>query len=87
VDAAVNAEAGKKNSNNGDFHLGRQNNHPLELTTRVIAHQKLDYLLYNPVEAGFIENRKIICIAAIDYYTNRKGKIAIERIDPIIISP
>ena len=80
--------AGKKNSNNSDFQLWRQDNHPLELTTPEIAHQKLDYLHYNPVEAGFVEKPEdYLYSSAIDYYSNRKGLIEIRRIDPILKSP
>ena len=37
-------KAGKNNSNNNNFQLWQHNNHPIELTTGEIAHQKLDYL-------------------------------------------
>ena len=30
--------------------------HPIELTNGKIAHQKLDYTHYKPVEAGFVKN-------------------------------
>ena len=80
--------AGKKNSNNTDFRLWQQDNHPLELTTPAMAHQKLNYLHYNPVEAGFVEKPEdYLYSSAIDYYTDRNGKIAIERIDPILMRP
>jgi hypothetical protein len=53
----------------------------------VIAHQQLADLHYNPVEARFVEKPEdYLYSSAIDYYTNRKGKIAIERIDLFIIS-
>jgi putative transposase len=79
--------AGKKNSNNSNFQLWQQDNHPIELTTPAITHQKLDYLHYNPVEAGFVESpEEYLYSSAIDYYTNRKGKIPILHIDPQIIT-
>jgi hypothetical protein len=75
-------------SNNNNFQLWQPDNHPIELTTPVIAHQKLDYLHYNPVVAGIVEKPEdYLYSSAIDYYTNRKGKIAIERIDPILKAP
>jgi putative transposase len=80
-------KAGKENSNNINFQLWQQDNHPLELTTPEITHQKLDYLHYNPVMAGIVEKPEdYLYSSAIDYYTNRKGLIAIERIDPILKS-
>ncbi len=30
------------------------NNHPIELITEKIMHQKLDYIHKNPVESGFV---------------------------------
>jgi putative transposase len=57
--------------------LWQQDNHPLELTTPEITHQKLDYLHYNPVMAGIVEKPEdYLYSSAIDYYTNRKGLIA-----------
>ena len=77
--------AGKKNSNNLNFQLWQQDNHPIELATPVIAHQKLDYLHYNPVVAGIVEKPEdYLYSSAIDYYTNRKGMIDIILIDPIL---
>jgi putative transposase len=66
--------SGKKNSNNINFQLWQQDNHPIELTTPKITHQKLDYLHYNPVVAGIVEQPEdYLYSSAIDYYTNRKG--------------
>jgi putative transposase len=80
--------AGKENSNNENFQLWQQDNHPIELTTPAITHQKLDYLHYNPVEAGFVEKpENYLYSSAIDYYTSRKGMIDIILIDPILQSP
>ena len=70
--------AGTSNSNNDDFQLWQQNSHPIVLNDPGIAHQKLDYIHYNPVEAG------IVCIpedylysSAKDYYTSNKGLLDI----------
>src|SRR6266516_5875037 len=48
-------KAGKANSNNDNFQFWQQDNHPLLLNNPVIANQKLDYIHYNPVTAGFVE--------------------------------
>ena len=45
--------AGKKNSQNLAFQLWQQDNHPIELYDIKILHQKLDYIHYNPVVAGY----------------------------------
>ena len=65
--------------------MWQQEKHPVELTTPLMAHQKMDYLHYNPVEAGFVEKPEdYVYSSAVDYYTNRNGKIIIKRIDPIL---
>ncbi len=48
--------AGTKTKHNKGFQLWQQDNHPIALLTPAIAKQKLDYLHYNPVEAGFVLN-------------------------------
>jgi putative transposase len=85
MDIVADGRAGKKNSNNSNFQLWQQDNHPIELSTPFIAHQKLDYLHYNPVEAGFVRNPEdYLYSSAIDYYTSKKGLIQIEKIDTIL---
>ena len=77
-------QAGINNPNNGSFQFWRQDNHPIELNTMAIIHQKLDYLHYNPVEAGFVAvPEDYLYSSAVDYYTDKKGLIDIYRIDPL----
>jgi putative transposase len=45
---------GMHNSNNHDWQLWQQHNHPIELSTPAIAQQRLNYIHENPVEAGFV---------------------------------
>ncbi|MBS1600827.1 MAG: transposase [Bacteroidetes bacterium] len=78
-------KAGKSNSNNNGFQLWQQDNHPIELTTLAIAHQKLDYIHNNPVEAGFVEAPEdYLYSSARDYY-GRKGLIEIELLEPLLM--
>lgn len=46
--------AGKKNKRNKGFQLWQQNNHPIELSSNEMIDQRLNYVHYNPVEAGFV---------------------------------
>ena len=46
--------AGRKNTNNIDFQLWIQDNHPIQLSTEEMAVQRLSYIHNNPVEAGFV---------------------------------
>ena len=46
---------GSGNSNNGGFQLWQQHNRPIELYSRDVIMQKLNYIHSNPVKAGFVE--------------------------------
>jgi putative transposase len=71
--------AGKKNINNKDFQFWQQDNHPIELSNGIIAKQRLNYLHENPVRASIVyESQDYIYSSAVDYYTDRKGRITIE---------
>jgi len=77
--------AGQKNSNNANFQFWQQNNHPIELNTPAVTHQKLDYLHNNPVEAGFVRHPEdYLYSSATDYYMEASGLINILRIDMIL---
>ncbi|MBI2730528.1 MAG: hypothetical protein HYX40_07240 [Sphingobacteriales bacterium] len=79
--------AGKENSNNGNFQLWQQHNHPIALTTPQITHQKLDYLHLNPVASGFVEKPEDwLYSSAKDYYTGKKGMLDIILIEPLIVT-
>ena len=49
-------QAGKANRNNKEWQLWQQHNHPIELSSNKIIDQKLEYLHYNPVVAGYVES-------------------------------
>lgn len=46
--------ATRKNKNTAKFQLWQQESHPIQLINNKMAHQKLDYIHNNPVEAGFV---------------------------------
>jgi len=46
--------AGKKNSNVKSRQFWQQNNNPIEIWSLKVFEQKLNYMHYNPVEAGFV---------------------------------
>ncbi len=75
--------AGKKNSNNTNFQLWQQHNQPIEPIDNKMAHQKLDYMHYNPVEAGFVlKQEDWLYSSAVDY---NGGLLEISFLDPLII--
>jgi hypothetical protein len=47
---------GMNNNKNKTYQLWRNDNHPIELHSNKVIKQKLDYIHYNPVEAGIVEN-------------------------------
>ena len=74
--------AGKKNGNNQSFQFWRQDNHPIELSTKYLMKQKLEYLHNNPVEAGFVTKADdYVYSSAKDYYTGEKGILEIRLIE------
>jgi REP element-mobilizing transposase RayT len=73
--------AGLKNSNNNNWQLWQQNNHPIELNTNKLIDQKLQYIHENPVKAGFVaEPHHWKYSSAIDY-CGGKGLLNIHYID------
>ena len=71
--------AGEKKSNNNDFQLWQQHNHPIELSTSEILLQRLDYTHNNPVEAGFVDSPSDwLHSSARDYESDIKGMVDID---------
>jgi hypothetical protein len=48
-------EAGKKSSSNFRYQFWEHENHPVLLETTEMYNQRLNYLHWNPVTAGFVE--------------------------------
>jgi len=76
--------AGKKNSHNANFQLWQQDNHPIELFDLKILHQKLDYIHYNPVLAGIVENPEDYLYSSARNYWGLPGLIDVILVDPMI---
>ncbi len=61
--------SGKLNENNNDWQFWQQHNHPIELSNEKIMKQKLKYIHYNPVEAGFVvKEEEWVFSSARNYY-------------------
>ncbi len=71
---------GQQNSNNISFQFWRQNNKPLEIYSHDVIAQKLEYLHYNPVEAGIVEKEEeYLYSSAKDYYEGKNvGMLKLE---------
>lgn len=77
--------AGKKNGNNSDFQLWQQHNQPIELTDNKMAYQKLGYMHFNPVEAGFVLRQEDWLFSSAVDYNGRKGLLEIIFLDTLIV--
>lgn len=69
--------AGNKKSNNKDFQLWQQHNHPIELSTNEILQQRVDYIHNNPVEAGFVKQPSDWLHSSASDYEGAAGEIKI----------
>lgn len=74
-------QAGKHNSNNIDWQLWQQHNHPIELTNGNILLQKLNYIHNNPVQAGFVNDAEAFTYSSAADYSGSKGLLDIEVLD------
>lgn len=67
--------AGQRNNANNDYQIWQQGYHPIELSTRSVTQQKLDYIHRNPVEAGFVDEPEDYLYSSARNYCGRKGLI------------
>ena len=70
---------------NNKFQLWQPESHPIALPTAKIAHQKLEYIHYNPVEAGFVKYTTAWLYSSAIDYNNGKGLLDIILLDPMIV--
>ncbi len=77
--------AAKKNSNTARFQLWQAESHPVELANNKIAHQKLDYIHCNLVEAGFVNNPEDWRYSSALDYNGGKGLLAIIQLEPLVL--
>ncbi|MEP1150698.1 MAG: transposase [Balneola sp.] len=69
---------GISNGNNKDWQFWQQNNHPIELFSNSVIDQKLDYLHYNPVSAGYVESPEHWLYSSARNYYGMQGMVDIE---------
>jgi len=70
--------AGNANGNNNDFQFWQQHNKPIELITNKVIEQKLDYIHFNPVEAGIVDNGIDYLYSSARDYSGISGLIEID---------
>jgi REP element-mobilizing transposase RayT len=76
--------AGRKNSQNINFQLWQQDNHPIALYDVKILHQKLDYIHNNPVQAGFVDKPEDYLYSSARNYYGLPGLFGIILVEPLL---
>lgn len=71
-------QIGLQNSNNKDWQLWQQHNHPIEIFSSKIAEQKLNYIHINPVKAGLAEKPTDWVYSSAKDYDGQQGLLEIE---------
>ena len=75
-------DAGKKSSSNFRYQFWQHENHPVLLASTAMYNQRLNYLHWNPVAMGFVnEPWHWILSSAVDYFTEGKGLLDIIILD------
>ena len=73
---------GKKSSSNFRFKFWEHENHPVQLDTDIVLNQKINYIHWNPVTAGFVAEPWYWKYSrAIDYMTGEKGLLDLVRLE------
>lgn len=73
--------AGRRNGNNYDWQLWQQGSNPVELGSRPIFRQKMDYIHYNPVAAGFVDEPAGWLYSSARDYSGGKGLLNVYLLD------
>ena len=71
-------DSGISNSNNHDWQLWQQYNHPVELFNNEMIDTRLDYLHNNPVVAGFVEEPEDYLWSSARDYSGISGLLEID---------
>lgn len=70
--------AGLKNSNVKQRQFWQQHNQPIELWSATVIDQKIDYIHYNPVEAGFVSEPQHWKYSSATDFSGGKGLLEID---------
>ncbi len=70
--------AGRYNPNNEHYQFWQQDNHPIELWSKAVIDQKLDYIHDNPVKAGWVETPEHYLYSSARDYAGIKGLLDIQ---------
>ena len=76
--------AGTKSSHHHGFQLWQEGNHPIELSTKAITQQKLEYIYNNPVNAGLVYRPEDWSFSSASNYLNLKSQKEVIILGPFI---
>jgi len=69
------SNAAKKSSNVRDYKFWQHENHPIELWSPKVTNEKINYIHYNPVKAGFVFSPEEYVYSSAKDYSGEKGLI------------
>jgi putative transposase len=75
---AIFKNAGVYNSNNKEYQFWQQHNRPIEIYSPAVISQKVDYIHYNPVEAGIVEQPEQYLYSSAKDFNEEKGLLKLE---------
>ncbi len=68
-------KAGNQSSNVNKYQFWRHDNHPIELWSNKVIDEKIDYIHYNPVEAGLVSRSEDYLYSSAADYAGEKGML------------
>ena len=73
-------EQAKNHQRNKDYQVWMHHNHPVELYSNKFIWQKLNYIHYNPVEAGLVEYPEEYLYSSARVYADKPGVLEVVQI-------
>ena len=71
----------RKNSRKQEYQMWQSDNHPEEMISPKFIYQKLEYLHFNPVKAGLVEEPAHYVYSSAAYYEREKGILPVRILD------
>lgn len=70
---------GKSRKSNNDFQLWQHSYHPIQLDSKALIDQKIEYIHMNPVQAGFVNKPEYFLFSSARNYAGLESVIEIDR--------
>lgn len=69
--------AGQKNSNNNEYQIWQQGFHPIELSSKDVIDQKVEYIHQNPVVSGVVDEPAHYLYSSATNYSGQPGLLPV----------